>query len=196
MHNLERVKKAIEKTVALSTVPEDSIHSGNTLQWLMRLKPDADEGLQIAALGHDIERAIEERKVKRQDFEDYDAFKQAHALNSADILRELMLDNGITDPEFIGDVYTLVCRHEVGGDPRSDILRDADSLSYFDVNLPHYFKRNGREETLRRCRWGYRRLSERGKAMLREIRHDDEELREILELCEGGSYADPQNLPE
>ena len=173
----------IEKTIGLSTVPEDSVHSKNTLQWLLRLKPEADEGLQIAALGHDIERAIEERKVKRQDFEDYDSFKQTHAQNSAGILRELMLDNGVNDARFIDDVYSLVCRHEVGGDPRSDVLRDADSLSYFDVNLPHYYQRNGREETLRRCLWGYRRLSEHGKAMLREIRHDDEDLREILWLC-------------
>ena len=184
MHNLEHIKEMIGRTISLSTVPEDSIHSKNTLQWLLRLKPDADEGLQIAALGHDIERAIEERKVKRQDFEDYDAFKQAHAENSASILRELMLDNGINDARFIDDVYSLVCRHEVGGDPRSDVLRDADSLSYFDVNLPHYYQRNGREETLRRCLWGYRRLSGHGKAMLQEIRHDDEDLRELLELCQ------------
>ena len=184
MLNLEHLKELIEKTIAPSTVLEDSMHSKNTLQWLLRLKPDADERLQIAALGHDIERAIEERKVKRQDFKDYDAFKQAHAENSASILRELMLDHGISDPEFLGDVYTLVCRHEVGGDPRSDVLRDADSLSYFDVNLPHYYRRSGREETLRRCLWGYRRLSEHGKAMLREIRHDDEDLRELLELCQ------------
>ncbi len=182
MHNLERIKKTIEKIVALSSVSEDSIHSRNTLQWLLRLKSDADEGLQIAALGHDIERAIEERKVKRRDFEDYDVFKEAHARNSANILRELMLDNGITDPELVDDVYMLVCRHEVGGDPRSDILKDADSLSYFDVNLPHYYQRNGREETLRRCCWGYRRLSEHGKTMLREIRHDDEALRELLKI--------------
>jgi len=175
--------RAIERVIAQSSVTEDSIHSKNTLQWLLRLKPDADEGLQIAALGHDIERAIDERKVKRQDFENYDAFKQAHAQNSAGILRELMLENGISDPGFIDDVYTLVCRHEIGGDSRSDVLRDADSLSYFDVNLPHYYQRNGREETLRRCLWGYRRLSEHGKAMLREIRHDDEDLREILGLC-------------
>lgn len=176
--------KAIERVIAQSSVTEDSMHSKNTLQWLLRLKPDADERLQIASLGHDIERAIKERKVKRQDFEDYDAFKQAHAENSASILRELMLDNGINDARFIDDVYSLVCRHEVGGDPRSDVLRDADSLSYFDVNLPHYYRRNGREETLRRCLWGYRRLSEHGKAMLREIRHDDEDLRELLELCQ------------
>ena len=176
--------QAIERVISQSSLTEDPIHSKNTLQWLLRLKPDADEGLQIAALGHDIERAIKERKVKRQDFEDYDAFKQAHALNSANILRELMLDNGITDPEFADDVYTLVCRHEVGGDPRSSILKDADSLSYFEVNLPHYSQRNGREETLRRCRWGYRRLSQHGKAMLRENRPDDEVLRELLELCQ------------
>ncbi len=184
MHNLEHIKEMIGRTISLSTVPEDSIHSKNTLQWLLRLKPDADEGLQIAALGHDIERAVEERKIQRQDFEDYDAFKQAHAQNSASILRELMLDNGINDARFIDDVYSLVCRHEVGGDPRSDVLRDADSLSYFDVNLPHYYQRNGREETLRRCLWGYRRLSGHGKAMLQEIRHDDEDLRELLELCQ------------
>ena len=175
---------AIESVIAQSSVAEDPIHSKNTLQWLLRLKPDADEGLQIAALGHDIERAIEERKVKRRDFEDYDAFKQEHAKNSASILRDLMLENGIGDPKFVGDVYTLVCRHEVGGDPRSDVLKDADSLSYFDVNLPHYYQRNGREETLRRCLWGYRRLSEHGKAMLQEIRHDDEDLRQLLELCQ------------
>ncbi len=176
--------EAIERIIAQSNVPEDPVHSKNTLQWLLRLKPDADEGLQIAALGHDIERAIEERKVRRQDFDDYDAFKQAHARNSAGILRELMLENGISDQKLIGDVYTLVCRHEFGGDPRSDLLKDADSLSYFDVNLPHYYERYGREETLRRCRWGYRRLSQRGKAMLKELRHDDEELRELLECCQ------------
>lgn len=184
MSKFSELTEAIEKVIAQSSVTEDLIHSRNTLQWLLRLKPNADEGLQIAALGHDIERAIDKRKVKRQDFEDYNAFKQAHARNSASILRQMMLDNGIRDPKFIDDVYTLVCRHEVGGDPRSNILRDADSLSYFDVNLPHYYQRNGREETLRRCLWGYRRLSEHGKTMLQEIRHDDEDMRELLELCQ------------
>ncbi len=101
MRNFSDLTEAIESVINQSSVTEDSIHSKNTLQWLLRLKPDADEGLQIAALGHDIERAIDERKVKRQDFEDYDAFKHAHARNSASILRELMLDNGISDPKFI-----------------------------------------------------------------------------------------------
>jgi len=36
------------------------------------LEPGADEALKIAASGHDIERAIEERKVIRKDYISYD----------------------------------------------------------------------------------------------------------------------------
>lgn len=184
MHNLARVKEIIEKTIEQSNVPEDPIHSKNTLQWLLKLEPDADEALQIAALGHDIERALQGQKVKRQDFEDYEAFKRAHALNSAEILRRLLFESGVDDTELVESVFNLVRRHEVGGNSRSDMLKDADSLSYFDVNLPHYFKRNGWEETLRRCRWGYRRLSERARTMLTELHHDNKELCALLELCQ------------
>jgi hypothetical protein len=50
----------------------------------------------------------------------------------------------------------LVTLHEVGGEPRSDLLKDADNISYFEVNMPIYYQREGWEETRRRCSWGYR----------------------------------------
>ena len=134
MKNIERAKELIESIISRSCVPEDSAHSRNTLQWLLKLEPDADEALQIAALGHDIERAVEKRKVRRQDFDDYERFKAAHAHNSAEILREIMLTCGVTDETLIEQVHGLVCRHEVGGDDRADLLRDADSISYFEVS--------------------------------------------------------------
>ncbi len=74
MKKNECVKKKIEKIIKNSLVPEDLIHSKNTLEWLLILKPDADEALQIAALAHDIERAIEERKVKRKDYQEFLGF--------------------------------------------------------------------------------------------------------------------------
>ena len=77
MKKIVCLKKKIEKIIK------------NTLEWLLKLKPDADEALQIAALAHDIERAIEKRKVKRKDYKDYDEFKNAHALNSANISVEI-----------------------------------------------------------------------------------------------------------
>ena len=74
----------------------------------------------------------------------------------------------------------LVVRHEVGGDYRADLLKDADSISYFEVNLPFYHEREGWEETKRRSIWGYRRLSVRGREIAKSMTYDDEALTRLL----------------
>jgi hypothetical protein len=68
----------------------------------------------------------------------------------------------------------------VGGDPRSGLLKDADSLSYFDVNLPLYFERHGWEETRRRCVWGYRRLSEPARSIAADLAYPSDELKRLI----------------
>ena len=136
---------------------------------------------QLAALGHDIERAVEARKVRRGDFADYDAFKAAHARNSAAMLGGILRECGVVDETLTREVRRLVCVHEVGGDLRSDLLVDADSLSYFDVNLPLYYERSGWEETHRRCVWGYRRLSKRARSMAADLSWRDEELDDLMD---------------
>ena len=179
MNSIEYIKQKIKEIVARSTVPEDPAHSLNTLAWLLKLKPDADDALLIAALGHDIERAFTERKVLRTDFANFDEFKVAHARNSAEILREIMLEHGVQD-QIIEDVYHLVCRHEKGGEPRTDLIRDADSISFFEVNLPLYFERSSYEETKRRCIWGYKRLSAKLKPHVLTISYCNSELTALV----------------
>lgn len=181
MNSIDHVRKSIEAIISGSSVPEDPVHSKNTLNWLLKLKHNADEALQIAALGHDIERAIDQRKVRREDFEHYDEFKAAHAHNSAEILKEVMLDCGV-DETLIEQVYELVCRHEVGGDERSDLLKDADSISYFEVNLSHYYNRHGWNETKRRCLWGYKRLSDKTKILVAKLTFENDELRALMRI--------------
>ena len=129
----------------------------------------SDPALRIAALRHDIERAVESREVRRGDFANSDAFKAAHARNSAAMLGGILRDCGVGDEALSREVHDLVCLHEVGGDLRSDRLGDADSLSTFDVNLPLYFERHGWEETHRRCVWGYLRLSERARSVASDL---------------------------
>ncbi len=182
MDKIYCVKKKIEEIIEKSLVPEDPIHSKNTLVWLFRLKPDVDEALKIAALGHDIERAIEERKVRRADFKNYDEFKDAHALNSAEILAEIMKECKI-GKKLADDIFFLVRNHEMGGSERIDILRDADSISFFDVNLPYYFIRNGVEETKRRCLWGYRKLPDNLKKVINEFEYQNTELELLVKAC-------------
>lgn len=55
----------------------------------VEIRTGLDETLLIAALGHDIERAMEDKKVRRGQYDDFDDFKAAHAENSARILRRL-----------------------------------------------------------------------------------------------------------
>jgi len=178
--NLSRLKHRIRKIIMTSSVPEDLNHAENTLDWLVRLKPDADQALQIAAFGHDIERAVRAPEFKLRAYPSYDAFKDVHAAKSASIVKNIITGHGLPQ-DFAEDVYGLVKRHERGGCPRSDLLRDADSLSFFEVNLPLYFEREGWEKTRERCRWGYRRLSPSHRHLLETFHFDNPEITDLVE---------------
>lgn len=178
MIHLKSAKHEIRKIIAQSLVPEDPIHAENTLQWVLKLKPDADIALQIAALAHDIDRASK-HKVQRKNFDGYDDFKDAHAKNSAKILKKILEKHDIPT-KIIEKSCHLVSCHEVGGDRESNLLKDADSIAYFDYNLPFYFKREGWKETMRRCKWGYSRLSPKMKKILLTIKHIDPEINRLL----------------
>ncbi len=157
-----------------SPVPEDYAHALNVRQWVQRLDGQASEALLLAALAHDVERAVPDRKVRRQDFEDYDAFKRAHAENSARMVEELLREAGA--PAAMRErIVEMVRHHEFGrdGDPEATLLKDADSLSFFETNLGAYAQREGEAEALRRMRWGYRRLSPQARAHFLRIRPAD-----------------------
>ncbi len=179
MNPVDCAKQKIREVIAGSNVPEDPAHADNTLQWLLHLRPDAGEALQLAALAHDIDRAVEVSKVRRADFDDYDVFKAAHARHGAQLLRPILTACGVVG-EFVDEAYRLVVVHEVGGDLDSDLLKDADSISYFDVNLPLYYQREGWVETQRRSLWGYWRLSTRAQAIVKGIEYPEQALRSLM----------------
>ncbi len=179
MDNIDCAKQKIREVITGSRVPEDPRHADNTLEWLLRLEPDAGEALQLAALAHDIDRAIEAVKVGRADFDDYDAFKAAHARHGAALLRPILTVCGVAR-DIVDEACRLVEVHEVGGDPDADLLKDADSISYFDVNVPLYYQREGWAETKRRSLWGYRRLSVRARKIVENIGYEEEAMIRLL----------------
>lgn len=179
MDSIDCAKQQIRAIISKSSVPEDPRHAENVLEWLLKLKPDADEALQIAALAHDIDRADDRTKIKRADFDDYDQFKATHAYHSAAILKQILQQCQV-EPSIVDNACELVEQHEVGGDPRSDLLKDADSISYFEVNMPLYFQREGYEETLRRSIWGYHRLSPKMKKVCQKLSYSHDLLDKIL----------------
>ena len=183
MADFEEIKRYNLDIISNSPIPEDLSHAENTLQWLLKIYPEADIFLKIAAIAHDIERAIPER-VKRENFKNYDDFKKAHAKRSAEILKKILLKFNMSD-SMINNIYRLVENHEHGGDFYSDILKDADSLSFFDNNIKYLFEREDFEKTFERAIWGYNRLSQRARFYFNNIKHQNKEINKILSLIKG-----------
>ena len=179
MDSIGCAKQKIRAVISKSSVPEDPVHAENVLEWVLKLKSDVNEAIQIAALAHDIDRAEARRKVQGSDFNDYNEFKAAHANNSAKILKQILYECQV-EQSIVDEACRLVKWHEIGGDPHSDLLKDADSISYFEVNMPLYFQREGYEETLKRCIWGYHRLSPKMKKICRNITYPQHSLTKIL----------------
>ena len=152
------------------------------MKWVNRLKPDADFPLRIASIGHDIERALPERKVQLMNFSSYDDFKRAHAENSAKIVNEILSVYPIGQ-DVIERVHYLIANHEFGKEDDLDltILKDADSLSFFEINLPYYFHREGEKETYFRMQWGYNRMSGRAKQFLKNFSNGEDILNDFLQ---------------
>ncbi|GAH33435.1 unnamed protein product [marine sediment metagenome] len=169
------LKKKIMEIIEKSSNPEDPIHARNTLEWMIKLEPQADEALKIAALGHDIERAISKRKIKCENYTNYEEFKKAHSLNSAEVLSKLM-ETFKVKKELREEIFYLVNHHETGGNKRANLLKNADSLSFLQVNLPYYFIRNDLDETKKRCKWGYRRLPVNLRKIVSRFSYNDKRI--------------------
>jgi len=176
------IENKIEDIISRSDVPEDYAHSKSVKEWVLKLMPDADWALQIAAFAHDVERALPQSKVIRSKFSDYNEFKNAHALNSAKVIQEI-LDKYPLSCKEKNKILSLIRNHELGQseDLDLDVLKDADSLSFFNVNLMAYAERNDESEVLSRMMWGYQRLSGRARQIIKEFHYENKKLHEFLQ---------------
>ncbi len=169
MSKFDLIKKEIEKLAKNAYSPEVELsHLKTSWEYLLKIKPDASEIVQIATLGHDIERYFPDRKTRKEYFDNYDEYKKAHAENSAKILCEI-LDKFDFDTDSIERVRYLVQNHEVGGDEDAELVKRADSVAYFVQRLPSFLKERGAEETRRKIKFMYDRLDKDTQKMVRDI---------------------------
>ena len=180
MTKFDLIKKEIESILPNSPLDFELKHSELVLKWVLNLKPDADEALKIAALSHDIERAI--TKITEKDLKDYskiDEFKKDHSIRSAQFICNILKKHNYPQ-DSIDKVKRLVENHEFGGDEEENILMDADSLAYFEYSIPLGLKRNGRERTKGKIKFMYKRLSAKTKKLVNQIKFKDQEIAKLV----------------
>lgn len=172
----DSIEKEVLSIIIHSPVPEDLPHALNTRKWLLKIVPEADETLQLAALSHDIERAraSKRRKISRDMFNHYDGYKRAHCIESAKIMSSI-LKRFKVDRRTESRILFLIKNHEFGvkGSKYANALKVADSISFFDVCLPLYYEREGADESLKRMRWGWKRLSHEGKEIVSKFEYSE-----------------------
>lgn len=159
--------------------PSEWEHALDTLRWTEIIDTNADETLKIAALAHDIDRAVPPR-IRRNENETYDDYKVRHSRRSAQLISELMVEYGFPK-ESIERTYHLVNKHELGGDKGSNIIKDADSISFFSNNIEWYYnyKKKNYYEVKREIRYKYERATPRAKRLIKTINIKNKVLRDI-----------------
>ena len=112
-------------------------HLEQTLHWARELDPDARGVLLLAALLHDIERAVPDPGSPFDSARDWslDAYVDYHQGRSAGHLARWMAERGADEADIV-DAVALVAVHERGGWPEADLLQAADSLSFIETLTP------------------------------------------------------------
>jgi hypothetical protein len=180
MSRFDILKSEIDSILPKSPFKIELKHSEMVLKWVLKLKPNADEALKISAIAHDIDRAI--TGITEKDLKDYskiDSFKKEHAIRSAKFTCDIMQKHKYRQ-EIIEKVKHLIENHEEGGDDETNILTNADSIAYFEYNIPSYMERNGRERTKEKIKFMYKRLSEPGKLMIHQLHFDDKSVEKLF----------------
>ncbi len=164
------VTKIKEKIQALT---KNNLHENrhllDTEQKVLALLPNASNELRIAALWHDIDRAIPEERIHFKDYWDYEKYKKAHALKSAQIMYNILIDMW-ESKIFSQRVFDIIAHHERQHptDTEINILMTADSLSFFDCNISDYEKTHTFEDTQKKINFMYNRMEPIGKEYLKE----------------------------
>ena len=161
---LEKVKQFVLESFSQGANEKNMDHFERAVYWLQRLKPDADEPMLIAAYAHDLGRAFREQDTanffKDKEFDDPEILA-SHQEGGAKIISEFLKKQNY-NPDDIKRIYNMVRYHEEGGDVESDLIKDADSISYLEVNVKKFLgwlDKLGKEKVRRKIDWMYERIS-------------------------------------
>ncbi len=162
---LEKIIGFVNNSFLNSATGKSVAHFEDTIHWIKELYPEADEPMLIAAYAHDIQRAFRETNTE-------DTFKNIE-LNDPELLRVhqqegsriicAFLENENYDKKKIERIGNMIAHHEEGGDFESDLIKDADSISYFYTNAHKHIEKTlkfiGKEKIRNKLNWMYERIT-------------------------------------
>lgn len=176
MNLYEKVERFVVESFTKVGKEKSIPHLKRTVYWIKQLKPDADEALLIAAVSHDIERAFRDESMEKLLKNSSDGFRdpfflKEHSEKGSQIIADF-LGKENADESIIGKVKSLIQAHETGGTEDQNLLKDADSMSYFENQIETFVnertKELSREKVKAKFDWMFRRItSSRAKEIVK-----------------------------
>ncbi|MBD3366372.1 DUF4202 family protein [candidate division WWE3 bacterium] len=174
----EKIQKLENKLTEIMSRWGGLDHGQETREWLLKIDPQSPWQLQIAAFAHDIETAIPyiegmtPKRFSREDCENYDEYKGRHAKRSAQVIEHIMTTYNFPK-EDIKKVCNAIEKREVGGDTDSDLVRDADSIRWFDKKgHPKYIENYGIDAAKEKALWMYERATKKTRELIDSLPYD------------------------
>ena len=157
-------------------------HLLRTVYWIRKMNKliynrTADEALLISAVAHDIERAYRKDDVKKIISSGFlsKKFLRLHQERGAEIISDF-LKTKKANQRLIEKVKQLVSKHEEGGNEDQNLLKDADSLSFFECNVNKFLGKaetKGKEYVKEKFEWMYTRItSKKAKDIAKPLYED------------------------
>jgi hypothetical protein len=114
-------------------------HLLRTEYWMLELNPKASLALRVAAITHDVEKSFEKGRKSPKPEEkvpwDDQVYCLWHGERSAEFTIKQLKIWKVKDKILLNKIIHLIKFHELGGDEESELLKDADSLSFLEVTI-------------------------------------------------------------
>lgn len=159
------IVKEVESWVKKNYLTDN--HLLRSKYWLRELKPNADLANIIAVITHDIERGFPKNRKPpspdvggaKWDDKEYNLWHGKRSARFAlKFLRRFRIDSPV-----IKKVKKLITYHEIGGDKERDLIKDVDSISFFENNISLFYswipKRASKNEIKEKFDYMFNRIS-------------------------------------
>ena len=91
-----------------------------------------------------------------------------------------MLKKHDLERNFINKVKFLIESHETGGSEEADILKKADSLTFFSFDIYYYLKSRGVKKTKDKISYMYKRLPVKARRLVSQVKFKDKTVESLF----------------
>jgi hypothetical protein len=117
--------------------PRELIFAKTVYAWVERLDASASEAVRLAARSHTLRRWEIPRNRYRMDVGGYHQWRAATATHAADAAADILKRVGYPEQTNL-EVKRIITGHRHPGDSDTQLLEDADALSFLEIKLGDY----------------------------------------------------------